>query len=141
MTPSCRASWSRMLPKLAKRVLRLITRVSRSESIGGLVTWLKFWRKKWLSDRARRLMTASGVSSPMLPTASLASSTIGPSSSSMSSAVSPAATWRRRSSPRSNAGPGCGASWPGRSAKVAKCSTHSPYGAAAAMRSLTARSV
>ncbi len=44
-----------MLPKLAKRVLRLITRVSRSESIGGLVTWLKFWRKKWLSaPRARR---------------------------------------------------------------------------------------
>ena len=31
------------------RVFRLITRVSRKQSIGGLVTWLKFWRKKWLS--------------------------------------------------------------------------------------------
>src|SRR3546814_8907990 len=39
ITPCWRDSLSRMFARLPKRVLRLITRVSRSESIGGLVTW------------------------------------------------------------------------------------------------------
>ena len=39
------------VPRLPNRVFRLITRLSRRLSIGGLVTWLKFWRKKWLSGR------------------------------------------------------------------------------------------
>ena len=97
------------LPRLRKRVFRLITRSSRSESIGGLVTWLKFWRKKCESGRYWSLSTASGVSSPIEPTASLASSTIGERISSSSSSVAPAATWRRRRSAASNSrgsGPG-----------------------------------
>ena len=51
--------------------------VRASGSIGGLVTWLKFWRKNWLISRGLSEMTASGVSSPIEPIASLASSTIG----------------------------------------------------------------
>ena len=47
---SCsRSHWSAVssstLPRLPSRVARLITRVSRKLSIGGLVTWLKAWRK------------------------------------------------------------------------------------------------
>ena len=38
-------SSSRTLPRLPSRVFRVITRVSRRLSIGGLVTWLKVWRK------------------------------------------------------------------------------------------------
>jgi hypothetical protein len=71
------ASLSRMLARLPKRVFSDITCVSRKLSIGGFVTWLKFWRKKWLMSRGLSEMTASGVSSPIDPTASLASSTIG----------------------------------------------------------------
>ncbi len=41
-------SVSRMLARLPKRVRSDITWRSRRESIGGLVTWLKFWRKNWL---------------------------------------------------------------------------------------------
>ena len=37
--------------RLPNRVFRLITRLSRKLSMGGLVTWLKFCRKKWLSGR------------------------------------------------------------------------------------------
>jgi hypothetical protein len=44
-------SWSSTFLRLPNRVLRLITRCSRKLSIGGLVTWLKFCRKKWLSGR------------------------------------------------------------------------------------------
>jgi len=40
-----------MLPRFLNRVFRLITPVSRKESIGGLVTWLKFCRKKCDSGR------------------------------------------------------------------------------------------
>ncbi len=92
--PAClryRGCW----PRLPKRVLSDITWRSRSESIGGLVTWLKFWRKNWLISRGLSEMTASGVSSPIDPIASLAASTIGARISSMSSSVWPAATWRR----------------------------------------------
>ena len=89
-----------MLPRFLNRVFRLITEVSRSESIGGLVTWLKFWRKKCDSGRYWSLSTASGVSSPIEPTASLPSSTMGARISSMSSRLRPAATWRRISSSR-----------------------------------------
>ena len=47
---SCsRSHWllssSSTLPRLPSRVLSVITRVSRRESIGGLVTWLNPWRK------------------------------------------------------------------------------------------------
>ena len=47
---SCsRSHWllssSRTLPRLPSRVFSVITRVSRRLSIGGLVTWLKAWRK------------------------------------------------------------------------------------------------
>jgi hypothetical protein len=66
-----------------------------------LVTWLKFWRKKWLIVRGLSEMTASGVSSPIEPTASFASSTIGARISSMSSSVMLAAIWRRVRSARS----------------------------------------
>ncbi len=41
----CELSSSSTLPRLPSRVLRLITAVSRRLSIGGLVTWAKFWRK------------------------------------------------------------------------------------------------
>ena len=41
----CVGSSSRMFPRLPSRVLIDITRVSRRLSIGGLVTWLKDWRK------------------------------------------------------------------------------------------------
>jgi len=63
--------------RLPNRVFRVITRCSRSESIGGLVTWLKFCRKKWLSGLYWSESTAAGVSSPIEPTASLASSAMG----------------------------------------------------------------
>ncbi len=43
------SSSARMLPRFLNRVFRLMTELSRSESMGGLVTWLKFCRKKWLS--------------------------------------------------------------------------------------------
>ena len=76
-TFACAGPVSRMLARLPKRVVRLITRVSRSESIGGFVTWQKFWRKNWLISRGLSEMTASGVSSPIDPIASLASSTMG----------------------------------------------------------------
>ena len=89
-----------MLARLPKRVARLITCRSRRGSIGGLVTWLKFWRKNWLMSRGLSEMTASGVSSPIDPIASLPPSTIGARISSMSSSVCPAATWRRISSAR-----------------------------------------
>jgi hypothetical protein len=90
-----------MLPRFLNRVLSDMTPVSRRGSIGGLVTWLKFWRKK--CDRGRYFSdsTASGVSSPMEPTASLASSTMGARIISMSSSDMPTAVWRRISSSRS----------------------------------------
>ncbi len=44
-TSVCFSSCASTLPRLRKRVFRLITRSSRSGSIGGLVTWLKFCRK------------------------------------------------------------------------------------------------
>ena len=50
-TSACVSSCASTLPRLRKRVFRLITRSSRSESIGGLVTWLKFCRKKCESGR------------------------------------------------------------------------------------------
>ena len=89
-----------MLARLPNRGLSDITWRSRRLSIGGLVTWLKFWRKNWLMSRGLSLMTASGVSSPIEPTASLPVSTIGDRISSMSSIVWPAATWRCASSAR-----------------------------------------
>src|SRR3546814_18158050 len=52
-------------------------RSSRSESIGGLVTCEKFWRKNWLISRGLSEITASGVSSHIATTDSLAVSTIG----------------------------------------------------------------
>ena len=70
-------SWSSTFLRLPNRVFRLITRCSRKLSIAGLVTWLKFCRKKWLSGRYWSDSTATGVSSPMLPSVSLASSAIG----------------------------------------------------------------
>ena len=45
------SSSSRMLPRLPSRVFSVITRASRRLSIGGLVTWLKFCRKKWCRPR------------------------------------------------------------------------------------------
>ena len=45
--------------------------------MGGLVTWLKFWRKKWLSGRYCRDRTAGGVSSPIEASVSFPSSAIG----------------------------------------------------------------
>ena len=57
------SSVSRMLARLPKRVFSDITWRSRKLSIGGLVTWLKFWRKNWLirrglsrDDRERRIV-------------------------------------------------------------------------------------
>jgi len=41
----CELSSSITLPRLPSRVFSDITRVSRRLSIGGLVTWLKAWRK------------------------------------------------------------------------------------------------
>ena len=41
----CSGDSSRMLPRLPSRVRIVITLRSRKLSIGGLVTWLKFWRK------------------------------------------------------------------------------------------------
>jgi hypothetical protein len=73
--------------RFPNRVLRLITRYSRRESMGGFVTWLKFCRKKWLSGRYFSLSTAGGVSSPIDATASFASSTMGASTCSSSSMV------------------------------------------------------
>ena len=66
--------------------------------MGGLVTWEKFWRKKWCRPRYLSDSTAMGLSSPIEPMASLPSSTIGWRISSMSSMVMPKAIWRRRSS-------------------------------------------
>ncbi len=63
--------------RFPNRVLRLITRNSRSESIGGFVTWLKLWRKKCDSGRYFSESTADGVSSPIEATLSLPSSAIG----------------------------------------------------------------
>ena len=83
---------SRMLPRLAKRVVSDMTCRSRNGSIGGFVTWLKFWRKNWLTRRGLSETTASGVSSPIEPTASFALSAIGARISSRSSSVCPAAT-------------------------------------------------
>jgi hypothetical protein len=89
-----------MLPRFLNRVFRLMTPVSRRGSIGGLVTWLKFWRKKWLSGRYFSDSTARGESSPIEPTASLPSSTMGARTISRSSSEKPAAAWRRVSSSR-----------------------------------------
>ena len=47
----CEPDSSRILRKFRKRVFKPMTRVSRSGSIGGLVTWLKFCRKKCDSGR------------------------------------------------------------------------------------------
>ena len=113
-----------MLCRLAKRVFRLITCRSRKLSIGGLVTWLKFWRKKWLIVRGLSEMTASGVSSPIDPIASFASSTMGLRISSISSSVRLAATCRRVSSALSQAGSALGAS--ARSSTVRKSLINSP---------------
>ena len=41
----CSGLSSRMLPRLPSRVRKVMTLRSRKESIGGLVTWLKFCRK------------------------------------------------------------------------------------------------
>ena len=77
--PGCRASACRTgsgprrgcCPRLPRRVFRVITRVSRRLSIGGLVTWLKVWRKIMVQRRDTGPdSTAIGVSSPMLPMAS-----------------------------------------------------------------------
>ncbi len=43
--------WSSTFLRLPKRVLSDITRCSRTLSIGGFVTWEKFWRKKCASGR------------------------------------------------------------------------------------------
>ena len=71
--------------RFPNRVLSDITRVSRSESMGGFVTWLKFCRKKCDSGRYCEDSTAAGVSSPMLAIISLPSSAIGASTCSSSS--------------------------------------------------------
>ena len=42
----CSEFSSKMLPRFPSRVFKLIWYCSRRESMGGLVTWLKFWRKK-----------------------------------------------------------------------------------------------
>ena len=87
----CVASCARMLPRFLKRVRRLITRSSRSGSIGGLVTCAKFCRKKCDSGRCTSDRTARGLSSPIEPMASLPSSAMGERISSTSSIVKPAA--------------------------------------------------
>ena len=86
---SVRLLKSKIFPKLPNLVFKLMTLFSLNESIGGLVTWLKFCLKKWykglyLSDR-----TARGVSSPIDPVASFASSAIGCNISSKSSKLYP----------------------------------------------------
>ncbi len=139
-TFDCTGPVSRMFARLPNRVERLITRVSRKESIGGLVTCEKFWRKNWLISRGLSEMTASGVSSPIDPIASLASSTQGARISSMSSIVMPAATWRRISSGRSKRA-SAASSGTGRSASFWKSLTYSPNGCSAARRSLSSESV
>ena len=82
--------------RFPNRVFSDITRVSRKLSIGGFVTWLKFWRKKWLIGRYWFDRTAGGVSSPIDAMDSLASSAMGARTCSRSSWVNPAALWRRR---------------------------------------------
>ena len=71
--------------RLPNRVLRDITRLSRRLSIGGLVTWEKFCRKKCDSGRYLVESTAEGVSSPIDAIISLPSSAIGASTCSSSS--------------------------------------------------------
>jgi hypothetical protein len=46
-------------------VRRLMTRRSRTGSIGGFVTWAKRWRRKWWTGRVRDASDGSGESSPM----------------------------------------------------------------------------
>ena len=41
----CSGRSSRMFPRLPRRVRSVMTLRSRKLSIGGFVTWLKFWRK------------------------------------------------------------------------------------------------
>ena len=89
---------SSMLLKWPIRVLKLITTFSRKLSMGGLVTWLKFWRKKWCSPRYLSVKTARGVSSPIEPTASFCSTIIGWRINSKSSIVHPKAVILFRSS-------------------------------------------
>ncbi len=83
----CAEDASSTFLRLPNRVLRHITRYSRRLSIGGFVTWLKFWRKKWLSGRYFSDRTALGVSSPMHASVSLPSSAIGARICSSSSIV------------------------------------------------------
>ena len=120
--------------RLPNRVFRLITRLSRRLSIGGLVTWLKFCRKKWLSGRYCSLRIAAGVSSPIEAIISLPSSTIGARTVSISSMVNPAAICRvRRSSPRNSGSSGTSRISTLRSVTF---STQSPNGCDPASRSL-----
>ena len=82
---SVRLSKSKIFPRFPNLVFKLITLFSLKESIGGLVTWLKFCLKKWYNGRNLSDRTANGVSSPIEPIASLPSSAIGWSINSKSS--------------------------------------------------------
>ena len=98
----CVSSSSRMLPRLLRRVLQAHHPLLRaSESIGGLVTWLKFCRKKCDAgrDTGRRARRAAcrRPSSRRLPCRPPPS---GGGSARGLPCVKPAATWRRRSSSR-----------------------------------------
>ena len=126
----CDPSSSSTFLRFPKRVLRLITRLSRKLSIGGFVTWLKFWRKKCDSGRYILDNTALGVSSPIDAIISLPSSAIGASTCSNSSTEYPAATCRlRRLAPSNTACSGTSRNMPDRSTTF---STHAPNGWAAA---------
>ena len=81
----CFSSSSKMLLRFPILVRSDITTLSRKESTGGFVTWLKFCLKKWWSPLYFFDSTANGESSPIDPVASFWSIIIGWRISSISS--------------------------------------------------------
>ena len=79
---------------------------SRSESMGGLVTCAKAWRRRSVTGRSVRASAGVGVSSPMLQSGSWPSMTIVRMSSRNRSASSPAGTCGPRPSGRARSGHG-----------------------------------
>ncbi len=74
----------------------LITPVSRRLSIGGLVTWLKLWRKKWCSPRYCSLTARpAACRRPSSPRPLWPRRPLDAKMSSKSSWLQPTASWRR----------------------------------------------